>query len=181
VRVCVCACVHVCVCAFVLCLHCVVCRVRWTPPPPLLYTPPLPPQLDGGGDTPSAPPVLFQDRLAYAAWLEDVHLHEAWLQLRAVQHGLSEVSITPAMGDIVLPPCRRVRLWALVPAYWGWCTCVCGSVRMCGAGLLLCVGAIAQIVPLHALSVLTWSELETLVCGSLTVDVDMLSRHTGAV
>ena len=35
-----------------------------------------------------------------------------------------------------------------------------------------------QIVPITTLSVLRWSELETMVCGNRTIDVDMLARHT---
>jgi hypothetical protein len=38
---------------------------------------------------------------------------------------------------------------------------------------------LSQIVPLDCLSLLSWSELEAMVCGPVTIDVDMLSRHTG--
>jgi E3 ubiquitin-protein ligase HERC2 len=34
------------------------------------------------------------------------------------------------------------------------------------------------VVPLRALSMFTWQDVETLVCGSATIDVEYLKRHT---
>jgi E3 ubiquitin-protein ligase HECTD3 len=37
---------------------------------------------------------------------------------------------------------------------------------------------IADVVPLEPLQLMRWSELEAAVCGVVTVDVDLLARHT---
>lgn len=61
----------------------------------------------GGEGEGSAAPVRFEDRLTYAQWLEDVHLHGAWRQLRAVRQGVSEVRAGPAVlcwTCCLLPP-----------------------------------------------------------------------------
>jgi hypothetical protein len=53
---------------------------------------------DGPWDPAAPAPVLYQDRLAFAEWVEEARLHEAWRQLRAVRQGLSEVRVGGGRG-----------------------------------------------------------------------------------
>jgi hypothetical protein len=152
---------------------------------------------EGGGED-DEDLVAFEDRLVFADALEHAWLHYQARHVAAIRAGLAQVR-RGAWG-VGLGARRGFRgcggaaeashaccgvgrvsaaCWAraVLPKSGMWLSLLL-TISCVFAACAWARGAWGQVIPVSALSLWTEFEVERLVCGRPTIDIDMLRRHT---